>query len=283
MIVCLDAVFHVVNILSVYLQEKTITYSRARTCTKSILATLTEYRSDEKFASLWKVATEKQTQLDLEPPTLPRHRRIPRRIDDGIADNEQYSSIEAYFRRSYYMLDILITEIQERFSENTFSVLSSVESLLLDAFSCSEPKEEHLKRTLTFYSDDFVPEKLKSEIIVLYGFVKSVSPPCSRQDSEERSVDDLITLFLEHSCHLMLPEVTKLMKLYVIIPVSTANAERSFSVLRRTKNWLRSTMCQNRLSALVLCNIEKEVTNSLSLDDLLDQFCNLKDRRIPLK
>ena len=65
--------------------------------------------------------------------------------------------------------------------------------------------------------------------------------------------------------------------------MSTANAERSFSVLRRTKNWLRSTMRQNRLSALVLCNIEKEVTNSLSLDDLLDQFCNLKDRRLPLK
>ena len=128
-----------------------------------------------------------------------------------------------------------------------------------------------------------MPEKLKSEMIVLYGFVKSVSPPCSRRDSEERSVDDMITLFSEHSCHLMLPEVTKLIKLYLIIPVSTANAERSFSVLRCTKNWLRSTMHQNRLSALVLCNIEKEVTNSLSLDDLLDQFCNLKDRRLPLK
>ena len=128
-----------------------------------------------------------------------------------------------------------------------------------------------------------MPEKLKSEMIVLYGFVKSVSPPCSRRDSEERSVDDLITLFSEHSCHLMLAEVTKLIKLYLIIPVSTANAERSFSVLRHTKNWLRSTMRQNRLSSLVLCNIEKEVTNSLSLDDLLDQFCNLKDRRLPLK
>ena len=81
------------------------------------------------------MAKEKETQLELEPPTLPRHRRIPRRIDDGIADNEQYSSVEAYFRRSYYnMLDILISEIQERFSENTYSVLSSVESLLLELF-----------------------------------------------------------------------------------------------------------------------------------------------------
>lgn len=81
----------------------------------------------------------------------------------------------------------------------------------------------------------------------------------------------------------MLPEVTKLMKLYLAIPVSSANAEQSFSVLRRNKTWLRSTMHEDRLSALALCNIEKEVTNSLSLDDLLDQFCSAKDRRLPLK
>ena len=80
----------------------------------------------------------------------------------------------------------------------------------------------------------------------------------------------------------MLPEVSKLMKLYLVVPVSSTNAERSFSVLRHTKIWLRSTMREERLSALALCNIEK-VTNSLSLDDLLDQFCSDKDRRLPLK
>ena len=41
-VLCLDAVFSVINILSQYLQEKTMTFSRAnaRTCTKSILSTL---------------------------------------------------------------------------------------------------------------------------------------------------------------------------------------------------------------------------------------------------
>ena len=42
-------------------------------------------------------------------------------------------------------------------------------------------------------------------------------------------------------------------------------------------------MREDRLSALALCNIEKEVTNSLSLDDILDQFCGAKDHRLPLK
>lgn len=118
-----------------------ITFSRAKTCTKSILTTLSEHSSDKKFDSLWKVASKKQTQLDLEPPTSPRHCRIPHRIDDLNAQSEQYSSIEEYFLRCYYMLDILI---KERFSDNSFSILSASEALLLDSFNCIEPKLEHL-------------------------------------------------------------------------------------------------------------------------------------------
>ena len=177
----------------------------------------------------------------------------------------------------------MISEIKERFSENSYSVLTTLESLLLDSFTCSEPKVQYLMEIVSFYGDEFVLEKLKNELMVLYGFVKSISPPCSLSNNEEKLVDDLMTLFLEYSCHQMLPEVTKLMKLYLVVPVSSANAERSFSVLRHTKTWLRSTMHEERLSALALCNIEKEVTNSLSLDDLLDQFCSAKDRRLPLK
>ena len=82
---------------------------------------------------------------------------------------------------------------------------------MLDSFTCSEAKAEHLAEIIDFYSDDFVLEKLKSELVVLYGFVKIILPPCSC-GSDEKSVDDLIKLFLEHSCHHMLPEVCKLMK-----------------------------------------------------------------------
>ena len=59
--------------------------------------------------------------------------------------------------------------------------------------------------------------------MVLYGFVKSILPPCS-SGHEEKSVD-LISLFLEHSCYHMLLEMSKLMKLYPVVPVSSANAE----------------------------------------------------------
>ena len=46
----------------------------------------------------------------------------------------------------------------------------------------------------------------------------------------------------------MLSEVFTLLKLYYTVPMTTATSERSFSILRRLKNYLRSTMTQCRLN-----------------------------------
>ena len=43
------------------------------------------------------------------------------------------------------------------------------------------------------------------------------------------------------------PQIYLCLKLYLSIPVSAAEGERSFSVLKILKSFLRSTMCQDRL------------------------------------
>ena len=43
---------------------------------------------------------------------------------------------------------------------------------------------------------------------------------------------------------IMFDQVVKLIRIYLTIPVTTATAERSFSVLRRVKTYLRTTMLQ---------------------------------------
>ena len=91
----------------------------------------------------------------LEPPTQP-FQDIVEFITGLMMEMHEVSnsSIEVYFRRSYYMLDILMSEIKECFSENPLSVLSTLKALLLEFFSCTEPKVEHLTEVLSFYGDD---------------------------------------------------------------------------------------------------------------------------------
>ena len=63
------------------------------------------------------------------------------------------------------------------------------------------------------------------------------------------------------------------------MPVAVT-AERSFSLLKRLKTWLRNTMVQNRLTGLALVNFHHEMP--IDIDQVLRDFDPLNDRRILL-
>lgn len=63
------------------------------------------------------------------------------------------------------------------------------------------------------------------------------------------------------------------------MPIANCETERSFSVLKRIKNLLRSTMLDERLSALSRMSIEKELLRSLDFDDIIREFARRKARK----
>ena len=69
----------------------------------------------------------------------------------------------------------------------------------------------------------------------------------------------------------------------MVIPVSTASCERSFSTLRVVKNYLRNRMTDARLNSLMLLGIQSKRANSLNLDTVIDNFkCKFPNCRISL-
>lgn len=55
------------------------------------------------------------------------------------------------------------------------------------------------------------------------------------------------------------PNIFKLIQILATLPVSTASSERSFSTLRRTKNYLRNATGEDRLTGLALMNVHREI------------------------
>ncbi|KAJ8873980.1 hypothetical protein PR048_024820 [Dryococelus australis] len=55
-----------------------------------------------------------------------------------------------------------------------------------------------------------------------------------------------------------------------------------FSVLKRVKNYLRSTCSDDRLSSLMILAVEQEEVKKISLDELVNDFARMKERRYPL-
>jgi len=62
------------------------------------------------------------------------------------------------------------------------------------------------------------------------------------------------------------PNVSVAYRILLTVHVTVASAERSFSKLKLLKNYLRSTMSQERLNGLAMCNIVRAIL------DIVDQY-----------
>jgi len=77
------------------------------------------------------------------------------------------------------------------------------------------------------------------------------------------------------------PNIYKLIQVAITIPVSSATCERSFSAMRRVKNWLRTSMGQNRFTNLASICIERDITNNIDTERILNKFATT-NRKINL-
>lgn len=63
-------------------------------------------------------------------------------------------------------------------------------------------------------------------------------------------------------------------------PVTTASDERTYSKLKLLKSYLRSKMHDKRLNALIILSCEKDITDYLNIDNLVNKWALLKHRRV---
>ena len=76
-----------------------------------------------------------------------------------------------------------------------------------------------------------------------------------------------------------IPNVVNMLSIFLSLMMTNCSGERSFSVLKRVKNYLRSTMGQERMSNLALLSIENGMLNSLPMDEIISDFASLKARK----
>ena len=79
-------------------------------------------------------------------------------------------------------------------------------------------------------------------------------------------------------------ELHRLGVIAISLPVSTASCERSFLASRHIKTWVRNSMSNEKLDCVSLLAIERERTQSIDTDKIVDAFAAIhNNRRIALK
>ncbi|PSN35237.1 hypothetical protein C0J52_15518 [Blattella germanica] len=92
----------------------------------------------------------------------------------------------------------------------------------------------------------------------------------------------LLNLILGNKLHCVFPEITILLKILITMPMSTSEAERCFSMLKRIKTFLRNTMKEEKLTALGMLSCEKTFVSKIDNfnKDVMDLFSSQKNRRM---
>ena len=132
--------------------------------------------------------------------------------------------------------------------------------------------QSKLDELLEYYADDIPnPSTLEAELHLW---------KCKWTTTTLSDLPDTPAKALKMASEAIFPNIHQLLRIICTVPVSSCECERSVSVLRRLKTYLRSTMGQERLSGLALMHINYSM--GIDLDEVNNIFARKHPRRMAL-
>ena len=171
-----------------------------------------------------------------------------------------------YYKRaiSIPFLDHLANQIETRFPTKNIKLL-----FMSIAFPVKEVSDSQWQDKFSMFWSQYIddlpePGHLWEDYWLMY---KGVPP------------NSLSTLLLVTD-KMIFPNNYTSLKIAATIPVTTCDCERSISVLRRLKTYLRNTTRQNRMNGLALLHIHRDI--DLDINYINDRFARKHPRRMKL-
>ena len=185
---------------------------------------------------------------------------------------ESATEIMDYYRRSVTVpfLDHLICQITTRFSDRNVSTLDGFFGLPAHVV-CHKEWREKFRNYIELYCDDLPePRFLETEMDMWEESWQGsdITPPSSLQSL--LPVIDRLTF----------PNMYVAFQILATLPVTSCTSERSISVLRRLKTYLRGTMSEDRLNALALLHVHRNIP--IDIEKIIDTFACSNPRRMKL-
>ena len=139
-----------------------------------------------------------------------------------------------------------------------------MEQVLLKGIEGKDASDE-TEEMKNVFGDDVGVTSLSTELEVLKSICKKNKP------SNTLEIIEVLKQCNRDNC-LIIPSVLKIVKLFLVVTTTTATAERSFSMMRRIKTWLRATMKQKRFNSLAILTSHQDITDDLDLIEVANIF-----------
>lgn len=161
--------------------------------------------------------------------------------------------------------------------KNRFEQLKTFESIfgfLYDSKKLKSLNESELKESCTKFATTFSNDNV-SDVDSNENFYELRVLQMSLPNNIMMAIEVLDFVKID-DCY---PNVFIAYRILLTIHATVAFVERSFSKLKILKNYLRSTMSQERLNGLAILCIEKDMLEKIDLDTIINDFASKKARR----
>ena len=251
--------------LSDQLQSTDINIASAADLVGATIEVLQKFRSNEEWNKLYKYASDVASlnNISITSMRTKRQRKTPRKLDDVIilestGARELLTGSEEYKVSLYFpVLDAMIVELQHRFTDKNLHIMRAIQS-------CNPESECFLE------ANNLMPlaeaYSLDKELLTM----ECILAKRTLVGKDITSITDVLKEVFP--LRAAFPTLLRILQIGLTIVVSTAECERSFSALKRTKTYLWSSMSEQRLTDLAVLSIEKEISQSLSLDEVVKNF-----------
>ena len=267
-------ILYAVNVVSKKLQSSSMCLHSTLEQIDGIMSYFDKYRN-EGFASSMVVAKNIAFVMGVEASFPVKHRALRKKhYDENDCSNEANLQGEKDFEVNYFlvMLDMASSSLKNRFED--LQVFNGIFGPLLNSASLKSLDHIKLKDYCTMLaktfsvddSFDFEENNLTSELRILQMTLPDRS----------MSAMEIFEFVRRMDCY---PNIFVAYRILFTIPITVASAERSFSKLKLLKNYLRSTMSQERLNGLATLCIEKKLLDDVNIEAIIDDFASRNVRR----
>ena len=259
---------NVLKPLAVKLQKKdqdiVHAYNMIDNCINNLkqLQTKMDHEFSDWFVDANRLASKVETIIEIPCICKRQTRRA-----NAITEN---SSTEDYYRINIAIpfVDHVVQEMSTRFHPD--NRVGCDPFILVPAVCVVEKHLRGLSERLLFWEQDLpAPSSLLSELKLWQQFWMQKA-----QHDIPSNISDTLTLTDED----VFPNIRVLLIIGSTLPISSCEAERSFSGLQRIKTYLRSSMTTERLAGLALLHLHNDVP--IDMDEVCQLFVTKNNRRL---
>lgn len=118
-----------------------------------------------------------------------------------------------------------------------------------------------------------------NDSLLLFQEIKQLTPDIVQC----RDISKVIHMFKLKHVGQIYPRASLLYQCMLTLPITVASNERSFSKLKLIKNYLRSTMSNDRFFYLIISSIERDSLDEIDIKNLVNDWAKMKDRCLCVK